>query len=47
MTPSEEASYYALQAFRLREEATEMLEEAQRLTKLSKELVRQAVREAV
>ena len=40
MTPSEEAAYYARLAFELREQATDMLEEAQRLTKLSKETVR-------
>ena len=40
MTPSEEAAYYARLAFQLREQATDMLEEAQRLTKLSKETVR-------
>jgi hypothetical protein len=39
----EEAQYYALLAFQLREEATDMLEEAQRLTKLSKELIREHV----
>lgn len=43
MSPEEEAAYYAQLAFNLREQATELLEEAQRYTKLSKELVRQAV----
>jgi hypothetical protein len=43
MTPEEEANFYAKLAFNLREQATEMLEEAQRYTKLSKELIRQAV----
>jgi hypothetical protein len=43
MTPSEEASYYALRAVLLHEQAAMLLEEAQQLTKLSKEIVRQAV----
>lgn len=41
MSPSEEAAYYAQLAFQLREQATDLLEEAQRLTKLSKETLRQ------
>jgi hypothetical protein len=45
MKAHEEAAYYVLAANRLREEATELLEEAQRLTKLSKEMTRIAVRE--
>lgn len=43
MTPEEEATYYAQLAFSLREAATELLEDAQRYTKLSKELIKQAV----
>ena len=43
MDKHEEAQYYALLAFQLREDATDMLEEAQRLTKLSKELIREYV----
>ena len=43
MNKVEEAAYYAQLAFALREAATDMLEEAQRYTKLSKELVREAV----
>ena len=43
MTPEEEATYYAQVAFSLREEATQMLEDAQAYTKLSKELMKQAV----
>jgi len=43
MDKHEEATYYALQAFQLREQATELLEEAQRLTTLSKELMKEHV----
>ena len=45
MTPHEEAQYYVNIANELREHATDLLEEAQRLTKLSKELTRIAVLE--
>ena len=43
MNNKEAAEYYALMAFKMRENATELLEEAQRLTKLSKELIREHV----
>ncbi len=43
MDKHEEAQYYASLAFRLREDATDLLEEAQRLTKLSKQLIREYI----
>lgn len=45
MTPHEEAQYCINVANQLREQATDLLEEAQRLTKRSKELIRMAVLE--
>lgn len=45
MDALEEAQYYAALAFKYREQATELLEEAQRMTTLSKQQVRIAVAE--